>query len=279
MKIKKKLRLIRMVLLLIVAACIIQIGHTYYLSEIQKKKHENLLRIVREADEENLPQNVEGSPLQGNTDISISTDGLNIGSGAGYEGVMPDKLKRLYEENNDLAGWISIPETAVDYPVMQHGDNQYYLSQDFFGNEDRYGCLFVKDIADVNTPGKNFIIYGHSMWDGSMFGSLEKYKSESYCREHSTIYFDTLYEQRTYEVMAVFLSKVYKEDDDVFKYYQFYQADSEEEFRVFYENIMEMSLYDTGVTAQYGDTFLMLSTCAYHEEDGRLVVVAKKKDS
>ena len=74
------------------------------------------------------------------------------------------------------------------------------------------------------------------------------------------------------------MSKVYDQNDDVFKYYQFYQADSEEEFRVFYENIKELSLYDTGVTAQYGDTFLMLSTCAYHEEDGRLVVVAKKKE-
>lgn len=279
MKIRKKLQLIRMVLLLIVAVCIVQIGHTYYLSEVQKKKHENLLRIVREAEEETLPQNVEDSSLQDNMDISLSQDRLHIGPDADHEGIMLDKLKKLYEENNDLAGWISIPGTAVDYPVMQHGDNQYYLSHDFFGNEDRYGCLFVKDIADVNTPGTNFIIYGHSMWDGSMFGSLEKYKSESYCMEHSTIYFDTLYEKRTYEVMAVFLSKVYKEDDDVFKYYQFYQADSEEEFRMFYENIMEMSLYDTGVTAQYGDTFLMLSTCAYHEEDGRLVVVAKKKDS
>lgn len=257
MKIKKKLHLIRMALLLVVVICLMLIVRTYYLSEVHKKKHADLIRIARQAEERPLPQ-----------DNPVSKD----------ERMILDKYVNLYIRNNDLAGWISIPETVIDYPVMQCEDNEYYLSHDFFGTEDRYGCLFVKDIADVDTPGTNFIIYGHSMWDGSMFGSLEQYKSENFYRKHPTIYFDTLYEERTYAVMAVFLSKVYGENDDVFKYYQFYQADSEDEFWAFYENIMQLSLYDTGITAQYGDTFLMLSTCAYHEEDGRLVVVAKKID-
>ncbi len=258
MKIKKKLHLIRIVLLLVVIICVVLIVHTYYLSEVHKRKHVDLIRFAREAEEKPLPQYDSVAEIE--------------------QPGMLSKYVNLYSKNHDLAGWLSIPETVIDYPVMQCEDNVYYLSHDFFGNEDRYGCLFVKNIADIDTPGTNFIIYGHSMWDGSMFGSLEKYKSESYCREHPIIYFDTLYEERTYEVIAVFLSKVYDQNDDVFKYYQFYQADSEEEFRVFYENIKELSLYDTGVTAQYGDTFLMLSTCAYHEEDGRLVVVAKKKE-
>lgn len=81
---------------------------------------------------------------------------------------------------------------------------------------------------------------------------------------------------RTYEVIAVFLSQVYKKTDQAFKFYKFFQADTQEEFDDFYENIMAMSLYDTGVTAEYGDHFLTLSTCSYHVEQGRFVVVARE---
>jgi sortase B len=109
-----------------------------------------------------------------------------------------------------------------------------------------------------------------------MFGCLDQYENEEYERDHCLISFDTLYEKRTYEIVAVFLSQVYYEDDEVFKYYQFYQADTQEEFDDFYTNIKALSLYDTNVEAQFGDTFLTLSTCSYDTEDGRLVVVAKR---
>lgn len=109
-----------------------------------------------------------------------------------------------------------------------------------------------------------------------MFGDLDLYLKESFYKEHSTVSFDTLYEKRTYKIVAVFRSQVYNADDDVFKYYQFYEADTQEEFKDFYRNIKKLSLYDTGVKAEFGDTFLTLSTCAYHVKDGRLVVVAKR---
>lgn len=187
-----------------------------------------------------------------------------------------EKFKSLYAENNDLTGWLFIPGTVIDYPVMQNEDQEYYLHHNFYGEEDRYGCLFVKDFADVDTPNTNFVIYGHNMKDGSMFGELDEYKEQSFFRDHPLIYFDTLYEERTYEIMAVFLSQVYENEENAFKYYEFYQADTEEEFFSFYESVMDLSLYETGVTAEFGDTFLTLSTCAYHVDDGRLVVVAKR---
>ena len=177
-----------------------------------------------------------------------------------------DRFAALCAQNNDLTGWISIPDTVIDYPVMQCADNEFYLHHDFDKREDRYGCLYVKDIADVNTPGTNFVIYGHNMKDGTMFGMLDQYVERSFYEKHRQIFFDTLYEERTYEIIAVFRSRVYQPEEDVFKYYQFYQADNQEEFSWFYENIKELSLYDT---------FLTLSTCAYHVEDGRFVVVAK----
>lgn len=109
-----------------------------------------------------------------------------------------------------------------------------------------------------------------------MFGDLDLYREEDFYKEHSKISFDTLYKEYNYEIVAVFLSQIYNENDDVFKYYQFYEAQTEAEFYDFYENIKEMSLYDTGVEAAYGDTFLTLSTCAYHVKNGRLAVVAKR---
>ena len=188
---------------------------------------------------------------------------------------MLEKYEALYEENNDLTGWLFIEGMNIDYPVMQCEDDEYYLHHDFYGNESKYGCLYVRETADVNTPGTNFIIYGHNMKDGSMFGDLDQYRKESFWREHPMVCFDTLYEERSYEVIAAFPSQVYPSDEDAFKYYQFYNADTQEEFDYFYTNIKNLSLYDTGVTAGFGDTFLTLSTCAYHTKDGRFVVVAK----
>lgn len=176
---------------------------------------------------------------------------------------MLGRYTELYEINQDLAGWLSIEGMKIDYPVMQCEDDSYYLHHDFYGEDSKYGCLYVKERADFDA-GTNFMIYGHNMKDGSMFGDLDLYLKEEFYKEHPAISFDTLYEERTYDIIAVFRSQVYDADDDVFKYYQFYEADTQEEFENFYGNIKELSLYDTGVEAAFGDTFLTLSTCAYH---------------
>ena len=197
------------------------------------------------------------------------------GTPASAEPVMLEKYIGLYAENTDLVGWLSIDDMKIDYPVMQNEDDEYYLHHGFYGDESRYGCLYVREEADLD-DGTNFVIYGHNMKDGSMFGELDLYLEEGFYEEHPVISFDTLYEERAYEIVAVFRSQVYGEEDDIFKYYQFYKADTVGEFDDFYDNIKALSLYDTGVEAQFGDTFLTLSTCAYHVKDGRLVVVAKR---
>lgn len=277
MKRKNRFRLIRGMLLLVICICMINIGREYSSSAEHgryQEQFENVLRIseiveIMKDSAESLPDIMEPTVQ---SEESIPDESFT----EGQEPVMLTKFSALYAENEDIVGWLSIPGTVIDYPVMQCEDNEYYLHHNFYGEEDRYGCLFVKDIADVDTPGTNFIIYGHNMKDGSMFGDLDKYGKRSFYEEHPNLSFDTLFEERTYEILAVFRSRVYPEEDDTFKYYQFYQAETEEEFKSFYENIMDMAIYDTGATAEFGDTFLMLSTCAYHEENGRLVIVAKK---
>lgn len=181
------------------------------------------------------------------------------------------------QQNPDLVGWLRIDGTVIDYPVLyKSNDEQYYLSHNFERNEDINGALFIQPKCDPFTPGTNIIIYGHNMKSGKMFGSLDAYKSKSYWEEHPIIQYNTLYEQDQYEIIAVVLSKVYNTDDDVFKYYQFYQANTEAEFDTFIDNIKTLSLYDTDIESKFGDTFITLSTCSYHTENGRLAVIARK---
>ena len=192
---------------------------------------------------------------------------------------VPDILpeyEKVYQKNQKLIGWVKIDDTIIDYPVMQTINNEYYLDHNFNQEEDRNGCIFMDYQCDVVKGCDNIILYGHHMKSGKMFGTLNKYSSESYFEEHPVIQFDTIYEKGKYQVMYVFRSKVYSEEDVTFKYYQFINAASEMEFNSYLNEMAALSLYDTGVTAAYGDKLLTLSTCDYQEKKGRFVVVAKK---
>jgi len=189
-----------------------------------------------------------------------------------------EKYKSLYNKNKNLIGWLKIDDTIIDYPVMQTADNEFYLDHDIDQKTDKNGTLFLDAACDITKPSTNYIIYGHNMRSGKMFGSLSKYKNQEYFETHPYIIFDTIYEEAVYEVMYVFQSQIYNEDEIVFKYYQFIDADSKEEFDSNMSEMEKLSLYETGVEAVYGDHLLTLSTCDYEEEDGRFVVVAKKTD-
>lgn len=195
-------------------------------------------------------------------------------------GVLP-KFVQLHEENPDFVGWLRIPGTKIDYPVMSRaGDNNYYLDKNFAQQYDKNGSLILdcrNDIQkDASSAGQNFIIYGHNMRTGVMFGTLKNYKDKSFCEEHMTILFDTLYEECEYKVVAALLSGVAYEDEEVFRYYDAIDISTEENFNEFQENVMGNAIYTTDETITYGDTCLILSTCDNYKEDGRFVLIAKK---
>jgi len=187
-----------------------------------------------------------------------------------------EKYKNLYNKNKKLIGWLKIDDTNIDYPVMQTVNNDYYLDHNFNQEYDKNGSIFLDKDCNAAFPNTNMIIYGHHMKSGKMFGNLNYYSKESYYRQHPRIYFDTIYEEGVYDIMYVFRSKIYNEEDIVFKYYQFIDVNSSEEFYSAMEEMERLSLYDTGVRAVYGDKLITLSTCDNSEEDGRFVVVAKK---
>lgn len=219
------------------------------------------------------------SGLKGNNSIVMRAPSVTIHYTEEEEDVeltVLEEYEALYNKNKRLIGWLEIDGTNIDYPVMQTTNNEYYLDHNYNQEYDKNGSLFLDASCDVVRRNTNLIIYGHHMKSGKMFGDLNKYSSESFCKEHSIIRFDTIYEKGTYEVMYVFRSRIYNEDEIVFKYYQFFDALSEREFNSNMNEMAAIALYDTGVTASYGDELLTLSTCDYSEADGRFVVVAKR---
>lgn len=186
------------------------------------------------------------------------------------------EYKGLKAAHPELTGWIRIDDTDVNYPVMQRKkDNSYYLKHAFDGTNSAAGALFMDYRSDAVNPTTNTIIYGHNMNNGSMFGGLKKYLKENYFNKHRTIRFDTIYEHREYEIEAVCLAKVKSADDNSFRYYNFIQADNENEWNAFIESAGSM-VVNGSMDFVAGDELLTLSTCNSYVEDGRLFLVAKR---
>lgn len=189
------------------------------------------------------------------------------------EPTMLARYEALYRENNDLVGWIKIDGTNINYPVVQSKDApNFYLKHDFEKNYTDYGCPYAQQNCDVQAPSDNVVLYGHNMKDGTMFCDLTNYKSESFWAQHRTIQFDTLTQKNEYTVIAAFKG----EAAELFAYNAFVDAETPEEFDAYVAAVKELALYDTGISAAYGDKLITLSTCEYSFENGRMVVVAKR---
>ncbi len=182
----------------------------------------------------------------------------------------------IYEKNHDMIGWLTIENTDINYPVMQiEADNSYYLNHSFDKSKDKNGTLFVDGRNDVINRDDNIIIYGHNMRSGAMFGQLKNFLDEDYAWTHRFIEFDTIYETAQYRIVGVGLSEVEYQDDDSFRYYDFLDADDEEEFDEAISNIKKLvSIGDMDV--EFGDELITLSTCNSYTEDGRMFVMAKR---
>lgn len=260
---EKRRKLIVALCSIIALGCFGYYGVYYYYAEKTQADYNNL------------------SELKGSTTLASTsgTQGVTIHYTEEEEEIeltVLEEYETLYNKNKRLIGWLKIEDTNIDYPVLQTTDNIFYLDHNFEQEYDRNGSLFLDAECDIVHRNTNLIIYGHHMRSGKMFGNLNKYSSESYYKEHPIIQFDTIYEKGTYQVMYVFRSKIYNEDEIVFKYYQFFDAVSEKEFTSNMQEMAALSLYDTGVTASFGDELLTLSTCDNSETDGRFVVVAKR---
>lgn len=188
--------------------------------------------------------------------------------------------RNLYLENADMVGWIQIEGTGIDYPVMQTpADPNYYLKHNFEKSYTDYGCPFMQADCDALCPSDNLIIYGHNMKDGSMFADLAKYRSKDLWQAHKTVWFDTALGSSAYEIFAVIHTTVQADAADAFPFYRFVDAASPEEFADYVSACKARALYDTGISAEYGDKLLTLSTCDNITDNGRWLVIAKQTET
>ena len=198
-----------------------------------------------------------------------------------------------YNTNSDIVGWITVGKgdnKIVNHPVMQAADNDYYLTHTFENTEDKGGAIFA-DYRNEFEAGKlsgNTVLYGHNIWDGTMFAKLTRYYDATlggysdrlgFYKENPTIIFDTLYEKAEWKVFACVLFNTDEKNGEVYPYTQIQDFEDENSFNSFILDIMDRSVLWTDVDLTYGDSILTLSTCYYpygSNIDTRCVVFARK---
>ena len=189
---------------------------------------------------------------------------------------MMAKYAYLYAINQQLVGWVSVPNSGIDVQVVQSANNKDYLKTDFYGNYSRYGCPFMDYRNDARYLNQNTIIYGHHMSDGLIFAELSKYKELNGFLESPVIRFDTLYKTQYFKVYAAFITNTREEDDNGYVFnYTVTSFASTQNFDGYIAALDERKLYTTGVDINSGDKLLTLSTCTYEFNDARLVIVGR----
>lgn len=182
----------------------------------------------------------------------------------------------LYTQNHDFAGWLEIPNTKINYPVMDTPDEpEYYLYRAFDGTSSKSGTPFIGEDGTVETDC--LIIYGHNMKNGTMFGTLDYYMEADFWEENKYFSFDTPYEERKYEVFAAVSCGILTQNETGFRYYCYAGDLTENEFDGLIKWLVENAYYDTGIIPQYGEQIIILSTCSDYAKDSRFIVAAVKK--
>ena len=246
------------VLPLIILLVFILCASSYYLIS-------NLVKDKKENDEfKNLEQiiveNKTNEDSQNKKEKSNTTNYSNI------------DLISLKNQNRDLIGWIKIDNTNINYPVMQNGN--YYLRRNFYKKYSKLGTPYLADYCNIRTSDI-LTIFGHHINQGYMFADLIKYQDYDYYNSHKYIKFYTLENNQTieniYEVCFAF--KIKAERYNYYSYTRFYDEDDLKEF---VENCQKLSIYSTDTKFDYGNQFITLSTCDYSQNNGRMIVIAKR---
>ncbi len=187
-----------------------------------------------------------------------------------------------YAQNPQTIGYLRIPGTLVDYPVVQAENNKYYMNHDFYGKSTSYGAVFATYKNAWKPLDRNTLLYGHNMSDGTRFANLLNYKNLDYYRENPVIEFDTLYEKNIWKIVACYITNGSVESDNGYFFDFTFNQCSDACYEEYIKELDKRKLYETGVDLEVTDTILTLCTCTYvsddnrNVDDGRLIVVARK---
>lgn len=171
----------------------------------------------------------------------------------------------LKQENNDIIGWIYCPDTPINYPVVKGKDNNQYLRADLKGKYLVSGTIFADYRNKEVGEDMNYIVYGHNMKNSTMFGTLVKYKDQTYYDSHPILYFLT--PERNY-IIELIAGAVVKRDSDI---YQTAPTDNT------IADIMAKSTFNSAVEIGNGENIITLSTCSYEFNNAIYVVIGKLK--
>ena len=180
-------------------------------------------------------------------------------------------FNQLKSINEDIVGWIYIPNTNIDYALLKGKTNDTYIHTNYEKKYSFGGSIFLDEDNDASMTDSNTIIYGHNMKNGRMFAPLMKFKNKECFDKHQIIEFVTPNEKAIYHIICV--AKV-KADDS---WYSFIEDSGESHYNEKIKELYSKSLYHSDYEFGYNDEFLTLSTCEYSQNDGRLIVVAVKE--
>lgn len=195
---------------------------------------------------------------------------VNNGEGANIKN-NTSKLDSLKTINTDIIGWITIPGTRIDYPVVKGSDNDYYLSYNLNGEKDRHGAIFM-DYRNDPIEDKELVIYGHNMKDGTMFRDLMKFKREAFYNENSSIYLYIQDKMVEYKIFSVYIAKA---DSVALKL----SYGNMEEYEAYFNEVKEKSIYQSNIMFSENKNMLTLYTCTYEEKNARLILHAYSTDT
>lgn len=182
-------------------------------------------------------------------------------------------ISALQEENNETIGWIKVPDTNINYPVVQTTNNDYYLKNNFNKKNNSAGWIFLDYRNDLNMNDSNLIIYGHNRLDKSMFGTLNNLLEEDWHSKNKYIFFNTKDSYNTYQVFSVYTVNI-----NDFKNNINFRSDSE--YKDYLDKAIHNSLFNLNVDVNYNDRILTLYTCSSKDNERTIVhakLVQKKK--
>ena len=207
--------------------------------------------------------------------LSASDEETTAEDGSGTEEKKDPKAVSLYAlmhgQNPDYVGWITIPDTKIDYPIVQYSDNDYYLKHTFEQEENAAGTLFVDTNITDGMDAQHVIVYGHNMKNGSMFAGLKKFREDDFYEAHKTFTVYTADRVYTYEIFSVHVTSP---DSDVYTI----TFGGLAAFVDYADRMQSQSIMDTGVIVGGEDHIITLSTCVNQNKD-RLVIQARRLEN
>ena len=172
--------------------------------------------------------------------------------------------EELIKINEDYKMWIEVPNTNIDYPVVQGKDNDFYLNHDFNKKESSSGAIFV-DYKNNIDKDKNIIIYGHNMRNKSMFQNIMKFKDEAFWKENKKIIVTIDGKRYEYEIFSSYISNAKDVDLKI-------NFENDDEYLKYIDDIKKKSIFHRDVDIKSDDRIITLSTCSYEEDDNRMII-------